>query len=123
MEKNLTNVCECGVCSNGSCECTCHPRGCTASLIAKIFVLVGGISWGLIGLGGFLGTDLNIVHRVFGSVSYVEWGIYVLVGVSSISIIIGCRCSKCTGMKSSSSQVFTEPEVPDFSTLSDEGHE
>lgn len=116
-------MCSCGDCKDSSCECACHPHGCTASLIAKIFVLVGGISWGLIGLGGFLGTDLNIIHRLFGSVSYIEWGIYVLVGVSSISMIIGCRCSKCVGMKSCSPEVSTEPEVPHSSMLSEDSHE
>lgn len=119
----MDKKCECGICREGSCVCMCHSRGCTASLIAKIFVLIGGISWGFVGLGGFLGTDLNIIHRVFDGVSYVEFAIYVLVGVSSISMIIGCRCSKCADAKSCSLGVPTEALNASSSDLPEDSHE
>ncbi len=67
------------------------------SMIAKILVIVGGVNWGLVGLGMFLNMDWNIVHLVFGSISLLEGIVYLLVGVSAITMIFGCKCGKCKG--------------------------
>jgi len=66
-------------------------------MIAKILVIIGGVNWGLVGLGMLLGkTDWNVVHLILGSVSIVEGIVYLLVGISAITLIFGCKCSKCT---------------------------
>ena len=59
-------------------------------VIARIFVLIGGITWGTIGF-----FDWNIVDFFFGR-TIVETIIYDIVGVSAIWLIIRCKyiCGK-----------------------------
>lgn len=58
-------------------------------------VIVGAINWGLIGIGAFLGQDWNVVGLVLGGVPWLEWLVYVLVGVSGVAVAIGCKCKVC----------------------------
>ncbi len=50
-------------------------------------VVIGGINWGLVGLGYFLNTDLNIVHMILGSMPAIENAVYVLVGLSALWVL------------------------------------
>jgi uncharacterized membrane protein YuzA (DUF378 family) len=68
---------------------------CTLSMIGKILLVVGGLNWGLVGLGMFLGSDLNVVNMLVGSWPTVEAVVYLLVGVAAVFGIFGCKCSKC----------------------------
>jgi len=52
--------------------------------IAKILVLVGAINWGLVGLGNLMGSDMNVVHMLLGSMETLENVVYVLVGLSGV---------------------------------------
>jgi uncharacterized membrane protein YuzA (DUF378 family) len=47
-------------------------------------LIIGGLLWGLVGLGYFLNTNLNIVNLVFGSVPVLENLIYVGVGICAL---------------------------------------
>ncbi len=83
------------------CHSNCDHRwgGCTVSIVGKILLIVGGVNWGLVGVGMLVGSDINawnVVHMVFGSVSVVEGIIYVLVGVAAVMKIFGCKCEKCS---------------------------
>ena len=85
----------CGDCKEGKCK-----GCCVGSMIAKILVIVGGVNWGLVGVGMLLGKDINafnVVHMILGSVSIVEGIVYVLVGISAIMMIFGSKCAKCKG--------------------------
>jgi uncharacterized protein len=53
-------------------------------LVATLLVVVGALNWGLVGLGGFMGADWNVVSMVLGAWPQVEWLVYVLVGVSGV---------------------------------------
>lgn len=53
-------------------------------MVAFALLVVGGVNWGLIGLGGFMGSDWNVVHMLLGAWPQVEWIIYVLVGLSGL---------------------------------------
>jgi uncharacterized protein len=58
--------------------------------IARILVIVGGINWGLVGLGMLMGNDMtawNVVHMILGSISWLEAVVYVLVGLSAIVML------------------------------------
>lgn len=55
--------------------------------ITRVLVIVGGINWGLVGIGSFLGSDWNVVHMILGSLGPVEALVYVLVGVSAVMMI------------------------------------
>lgn len=71
--------------------------GCTMKRIAKWLVIIGGINWGLVGLGMLLGNagGWNIVNMIFGTMPTLEAVIYVLVGVAAVMKIFGCKCQKC----------------------------
>ena len=77
--------------------CCSKKGGCTPYMIAKILVIIGGINWGLVGLGILLnkGDSWNVVRAIFGTMSTFEAIIYVLVGISTIIMIFGCKCKKC----------------------------
>jgi len=72
------------------------------SLLCKIgflLLLIGGLNWGLVGLGGFLGSDLNVVSMLLGAWPQVEWVVYILVGVSALTTTIHMAMNKpcCEG--------------------------
>ncbi len=75
---------------NSNCKC-----GCVLAQTAKVLVLVGALNWGLVGVGMFMGKNLNLVNAIFSSMSSVEAIVYVLVGVAAVVKIVGCRCAKC----------------------------
>jgi uncharacterized membrane protein YuzA (DUF378 family) len=81
-------------CKDGHCS-----KGCATSMFFKILVIIGGINWGLVGVGMLLasGSDWNIIHLILGGASVVEAILYVLVGLASVMMIFGCKCSKCKG--------------------------
>ncbi len=80
------------------CQGFCKGGGCTVAWIAKVLVIIGGVNWGLVGLGLLLGSmdSWNVVNLILGSVPVVEGLVYVLVGVSAVMLIFGCKCEKCT---------------------------
>ncbi|PIP68789.1 hypothetical protein CO033_02300 [Candidatus Nomurabacteria bacterium CG_4_9_14_0_2_um_filter_32_10] len=79
------------------CKGCCSKGSCALTWITKILVIIGGINWGLIGLGMFLGSveGWNVVNMVLGFSPVLEGIVYVLVGVAAIMFIFECKCSKC----------------------------
>ncbi len=69
--------------------------GCVSSTIAYVLVVIGGLNWGLTGLGMLIHSNLNVVNLIFKSLPVVEAIIYLLVGIATIGILIGCKCDKC----------------------------
>lgn len=66
--------------------------------IAWWLMAIGALNWGLVGIGGFFGSNWNLVNLIFGGVPVLEMVIYILVGVSAIvSCSGGCSmgCSAC----------------------------
>jgi len=47
--------------------------------IALVLVIVGAVNWGLVGIG-----DWNLVNMIFGSISWLETTVYVLVGLAGL---------------------------------------
>jgi uncharacterized membrane protein YuzA (DUF378 family) len=76
-------------------SCNCKWGGCIWSKIIIVLLVVGGLNWGLMGLGMFLGKDLNVVNMILGSMPMLEAVVYVLVGVAAVMKLIGCKCQKC----------------------------
>ncbi|MES3031898.1 MAG: DUF378 domain-containing protein [Patescibacteria group bacterium] len=82
------------------CDANCGGGKCTIAKIGKILLIIGGINWGLVGVGMLLGNSLdawNVVNKLLGSWPVVEAIVYVLVGVAAIIKIFGCRCKTCAG--------------------------
>ncbi|OGI97255.1 hypothetical protein A3I25_01900 [Candidatus Nomurabacteria bacterium RIFCSPLOWO2_02_FULL_42_17] len=64
--------------------------------IAMILSIIGGINWGLVGVGTLVGGgNWNVINAILGDWPMVEAIIYVLVGVSATWMIFGCRCAQC----------------------------
>src|SRR3989344_2411315 len=80
----------CNMCTKGKCS-----NYCTTAKIGFWLIIVGAVNWGLVGLGGFIGTNLNVVNLVFGRVMWLEYVVYLLVGIAAIAMLIGCKCKKC----------------------------
>ena len=66
-------------------------------MAAFVLLLVGGVNWGLIGLGGFLGSNWNVVGLILGSWPVVEWLVYLLVGLAAVHEIVTHKknCKEC----------------------------
>lgn len=76
--------------NNGKCR-----SKCICAMIGKILLIVGGLNWGLVGIGMFMNSDLNVVKMLLGSWPMIEAVVYVLVGVAAVMKIFGCKCKKC----------------------------
>ncbi len=88
-------------CNNGVCAIDgkggCHCHKCVLAKIANVLVMVGGLNWGLTGVGMLIGTNLNVVNLLLGSMPTLEAIIYVVVGVCTLVSIFGCPCKTCKG--------------------------
>ncbi len=80
----------------------CHGKSCGfMGMVANTLLLVGGVNWGLVGVGMLMGSDWNVVHMLLGSWVTVEAVVYVLVGVSGVVKLFGC-CHKSGDCKDGS---------------------
>lgn len=80
------------------CNGNCGGAMCTPAMIGKILLIIGGINWGLVGIGMFMGSNWNVVSMLLGSWPMVEALVYVLVGIAAVMKIFGCKCKTCMGM-------------------------
>jgi uncharacterized membrane protein YuzA (DUF378 family) len=68
-------------------------------MTSGILTVIGGINWGLVGLGTILGgKNFNLVNLLLGSWPTVEAIVYLLVGVSAVMMLsahMGKKCSCC----------------------------
>lgn len=79
-------------------EMCCKKKSC-CKVISKILVVIGGLNWGLIGLGMLLGKmdSWNLVKMALGSMPTVEAVVYLLVGLAAVMLVVGRGCKKCPG--------------------------
>ncbi len=67
--------------------------------ISFILVVIGGLNWGLVGLAGLMGggSNWNVVNLILGSWPMVENLVYLLVGLSAISLVVSHKkdCRHC----------------------------
>lgn len=67
-------------------------------VIAFILLAIGGINWGLVGLGWLSGgADWNVVHMLLGGSMQTEAIVYVLVGISAVWLLLTHKkdCRTC----------------------------
>ena len=57
------------------------------SQVTRVLVVIGGINWGLVGLGMLMDREWNVVNLLLGSVSWLEAIVYILVGLAAIKMI------------------------------------
>ncbi|MEK7144445.1 MAG: DUF378 domain-containing protein [Patescibacteria group bacterium] len=65
--------------------------------ISFILVVVGGLNWGLVALGTWMGSDWNVVKLLVGAWPTVENVVYLLVGLSAVSLLFTHKgdCRAC----------------------------
>lgn len=90
----------CNTCGNESCKDCCHKgfwHGCSLSKISKILLIIGGLNWGLIGLGALVGSGMswNLVYILLGAWPMLEAVIYLIVGLTALVTAFGCMCKTC----------------------------
>lgn len=66
-------------------------------MIAFVLLVVGGLNWGLVGLGTLIGSDLNVVKALLGSWPTAEAIVYLLVGVAAIFKVACMSMGCCKG--------------------------
>lgn len=69
-------------------------------MIAFLLAMVGALNWGLVGIGGFMGSNLNVVNLILGGMPTIEWIGYVLVGISAVYITLTHKrdCRTCSSI-------------------------
>ena len=72
-------------------------------LVVMILVIVGGLNWGLVGLGMLIGNATltgGLVHLIFSFSSVLEAIIYLVVGAAAVASLVftmgakECACEK-----------------------------
>ena len=58
------------------------------TLITRILVIVGGINWGLVGLGMVFGGEWNVVHMLLRMWPMFEAIVYILVGAAAVKMLL-----------------------------------
>jgi hypothetical protein len=66
-------------------------------MVTFILLVVGGVNWGLVGLGGFMGSNWNVVGMLLGSWPQVEMLVYLLVGLAAVYELVVHKklCRQC----------------------------
>ena len=65
--------------------------------ITFILVVIGGLNWGLVALGSYMGSNWNVVNLLLGSWGWLENLVYLLVVLSAISLLVSHKkdCRAC----------------------------
>ena len=66
-------------------------------MVSWILIIVGALNWGLVGLGGFMGANWNLVSMILGSWPQLECIAYLLVGIAGVYEIVNHKkgCKMC----------------------------
>jgi len=75
-------------------SCNCHGK-CVVAVVAWVLVIIGGLNWGLVGVGMLTSMNLNLVNLAFGSMPTLEAAVYLIVALATLFSIVGCSCKKC----------------------------
>lgn len=71
---------------------------------------IGALNWGLVGIGYFIDSNLNVVNQIFGSMAGVENGIYLLVGLAGVFLVVwAIRLSRSGMVEPTASMERSEP--------------
>ena len=69
-------------------------------MIAFILVIIGGLNWGLVGLGWIVGggANWNVVELLLGAGSTLSGIVYILVGLSAVWLGVTHKkdCKACS---------------------------
>ena len=73
-----------------------HGKG--IHMTAFFLAIIGALNYGLVGLGGLIGTNLDVLNLILGSWPTVELIVYLLIGLSALHLVISHKkdCKKCS---------------------------
>ena len=76
---------------------SCCGKKCVAATIAMWLLVIGGLNWLLVGVSMYMGKgdDYNVVKYLLGTWSWLEALVYILVGLSAVMTLWGCKCATC----------------------------
>ena len=65
--------------------------------ISFALVIIGGLNWGLVALGNWMGSNLNVVNLILGSYPMIENLVYLLVGLAALNLMFKHKhdCRTC----------------------------
>jgi uncharacterized membrane protein YuzA (DUF378 family) len=69
--------------------------GCDYSTAGWWLLVLGGVNWGLVGIGWFMNQDINLLHFALGTWPIVENVAYIVIGIAAGMFVIGCPCQEC----------------------------
>lgn len=58
------------------------------NMISRWLLVIGGLNWGLVGIGYFANINLNLVTMIFGKVPVLEAVVYILVGAAAVHAVV-----------------------------------
>jgi len=66
-------------------------------MVAFVLVVVGGLNWGLVALGSWMGGNWNVVNLLVGTWPTVENIVYLLVGLAAVMLMFSHKkdCREC----------------------------
>ena len=65
-----------------------NKHGSAWCIPSATLLIIGGLNWGLVGLGMLIDTDLNVVNMILGTVPVAEAIVYLLVGVMALKVLV-----------------------------------
>jgi uncharacterized membrane protein YuzA (DUF378 family) len=70
--------------------------------VSFILVIIGGLNWGLVALGSWMGSNWNVVNLLLGGWPTLENLVYLLVGLSAIVLVSTHKrdCKQCSAPSS-----------------------
>jgi len=85
-------------------------------IVVSLLIFIGALNWGLVGIGGFLNMDLNVVDMLFGSFLLGANIIYILICLAGIAFDVSffrcpdcCSCNSCGVKKEEKPVADSEP--------------
>ena len=69
--------------------------------ISHWLLIIGGLNWGLVAIGNYMGSNWNVVNLILGPWSWLENLVYLLVGLSALVLLFSkkmCGCNPSSGM-------------------------
>jgi uncharacterized membrane protein YuzA (DUF378 family) len=55
--------------------------------VSFLISILGALQWGIIGIGGFLGKNLNLISFLSRGNSTIEYSIYIVIGIFALVYI------------------------------------
>ena len=85
-------------------------------IVVSFLIFIGALNWGLVGIGGFLNMDLNVIDMLFGSFLLGANIVYILISLAGIAFAVSfflypdcCPCNTCGTKKEEKPVTDSEP--------------